>query len=486
MMYSFYAIPVLLASAFIIAVVGIKKDSLTPYVAVSSTLAGLILVVMTFPEVLAKNVISMQTHGWPAPFGITLVIDPLSMFMLLIATGIGFFTALVSFTHIDERKTEYYTLLCLIMVGVLGVIHTGDMFNLFVFVEIMSISSYCLVAYYRNRTSIEGSIKYLIMSAMATSVMLLSIAMIYGTTGTLNMADLSFKLGEMGVLMPVIFGFLMTGLLFKSAVVPFHVWKPDAVMAAPASMAALFVTASLTGVYVIFRMFFTVFVVTNMFIYNMITVMAVVTMLLGAIMAMQQTNILRLLAYGSISQIGYIMLAFGIGAMHGFGFTAAVFHLINVAIFDSLLFFCAAVMIHDAKSSDMHEIGRKVRFSSALGYCFLIGILSSVGVPLLNGFASKWIIYIATLYVQPLLTVVALMVSVLTLAYGMRAFYIMFLSNADHSRKKRIPLPMFMPLAVLAGLCVLLGIYPQLGVDVSEFVTRNMVNMRYILAVLGI
>ncbi|MFH1172659.1 MAG: proton-conducting transporter membrane subunit [Nanoarchaeota archaeon] len=484
-MFSFYAILILLASAFATAVIGIKREGVAPYIAIASTFTALVLTLLTLRDVIANRIVTMQIGGWLAPYGITVVMDPLSIVITSIVATIGFFAALVSFRFVEERKVEYYTLFSLIMVGILGVLHAGDMFNLFVFIEILSIASYSLVAYHRDKISIEASIKYLIMSSFATGLILLSIAFIYGLTGTLNMADIALKLGTESGLLPIIFGLLLTGFGFKAALVPFHAWKPDAVMGAPAPIGAIFVLASLAGVYAIFRMFFTVFFITNISVYYLIIGLSVATMIVGAILALQQTDILRLLAYASISQVGYIFLAFGIGALHGFGYTAAIFHLINVAIFDSLLFFCAAVLIHGAGSSDMHKISQSVRFSPILGYSFMIGMLAAVGVPLLNGFASKWIIYITTLYVQPLLTIIALLVSVLTLAYGVKAFYIMFLTNSSKKRM-RIPITMLVPILILVAACVFLGIYPQLGVQISEFVVKNLANIFYIGKVFGI
>ncbi|MFH1445013.1 MAG: proton-conducting transporter membrane subunit [Nanoarchaeota archaeon] len=482
--YSFYAILLLLASAFITAIVGIKKDNLVPFISIASTFAAFLLTVFTVPLVISQKILTMQMQAWPAPFGITVVVDPLALIMALLVTGIGFFVSLFSFRYIEEGKTEYYTLLSLILVGILGVIHTGDMFNLFVFFEIVSISSYALVAFKRNKASFEASIKYLIMNSFATSLILLGIAFLYGMTGTLNMAHLAVEITGLSTpLLPITFGIILAGFALKAGLVPFHTWLPDAHSAAPSPISALMSGIMISmGVYAIIRLTFTVFFAPAA-VLSMLVILGIASMLIGAVLAIMQSDLKRMLAYSTVSQIGYISMSLGLGTY--LGAVGGIFHIINHTIIKSLLFLCAGVIIYKIKTSDMNKITSK--FHPLLGYSFLIGVLSLAGIPLLNGFASKWVIYLATLEVFPILTIFTVMVSVLTLAYGLKAFYLIFLVNVNHDKeKKSIPISMMIPIIILTALCIFFGIFSQFGYEISEFVVSSLIKSQYILGVLNV
>lgn len=485
MFYSFYTIPLLLGIAFMIPLISFKSDKYVSLTAIAGTLVALVLSSLTIPGILSDRVLTFQMEDWTAPFGITVAVDSLSMSLIMIITIMGFLATLFSYRFIREKKTKYYSLLCLFLAGMLGVAHTGDMFNLFIFFEIFSLSSYALVSYYRNANAIEGSIKYLIQGSLATSLILFGIAFIYGLTGTLNMADLALRIPQINsFILPLSLGLLLTGFGLKIAMFPFHAWKADAISAAPAPIGALFATVSTSvGIYTLFRMFLTVFTITSVQIYTLISVLGAMTMIVGAVMALQQKDLLRLLAYSSISQAGFVLLAFGMGISNSLGYTAAVFHLFNVVALEGLLFFCAGVIIHVTGTSNMDKIGGLARFSPVLNYAFLIGILANAGVPLLNGFSSKWLIYIAALQTNPVFMIIAVVSSVLALFYGLKAYSIMFLRNAKVERK-RISHFMIIPILVLAGVCIFFGVLPWAGIRISNIVVESFVNIPYVMKVL--
>jgi multicomponent Na+:H+ antiporter subunit D len=182
--------------------------------------------------------------------------------------------------------------------------------------------------------------------------------------------------------------------------------------------------------------------------------------------------------------MGYIAVALGMNTQ--LAMTGAIFHVINHAVIKSLLFLCAGVIIYYAKTSDMHKIAGNMKPNSLLTYAFLIGVLSLGGVPFLNGFASKWLIYVAALQANPLLAVFALLITVMTLAYGLRAFYMLFMSNPNPGAKQmKIPLTMAIPLVVLAAACVVFGLLPVLGYDISSFALSGLSSSAYVGAVLG-
>lgn len=484
-MNSFYSIPVLVALALIIQVVGLKKKALVPYLGLSGSVLALILTVSTIPSVLKEKLVFMQMGGWQAPYGITVAVDSLSILIITIISLVGFLTVLYSVKYIKERKSEYYSLTCLLIAGLMGMAHTGDLFNLFVFMELTSISAYGLTAFRRSARAFEGGVKYLIIGSLATSLYLLGVSLLYTAAGTLNMADLAVRLGAASSpAVPIAMGLVLAGLGIKLGLVPFHVWLPDAYTAAPSPAAALFSGAvGITALYAVLRVVFTVFTFPQVI--SALMALGALSMALGAVMALLQTDLKRLLAYSSISQVGYVALALGLGTY--WGDIAGIFHMMNQAFIKTLLFLAAGTVILHSGTSDMSLIGRKVSFSPAVRYTFLIGILSLGGVPLFSGFSSKLIIYIATFQAQPLLTVFAGVISAITLAYCLKAYYLIFLKNpAPKARIPKIPVSIKIPLIILAAICLVFGIFPQLGIDISGFALAGLDSQSYINTILGV
>ena len=482
---SFYSVPLLIGTAFIAMSVGFKRDSLAPLVGLAGSLGAAGLCIAGLFQVMQNGIMTGTVSGWPAPFGISVAVDQLSIVLVSLVSIIGFLAVMFSQKYVTGNKTEYYTLVMLALAGLMGIMQTGDIFNMFVFFEVMNVSAYALVAFRRDKKSLEAGIKYLIMGAFATSMMLLGIAFLYGEFGTLNIADLAAKtVGYSGHVLPVSVGLLLTGFAIKSGLVPFHAWLPDAHPAAPSPFSAILSGLVIKGgFYAILRIGFTMLGASAL-VMGALAVMGLLSMVVGGVLALMQTDLKRLLAYSSISQMGYIALAAGLGTQ--LGMSGALFHIVNHAIIKSLLFLCAGVVIHHAKTADMYKLGGTFRSAPVLTYAFLIGMLSLGGIPFFNGFTSKWLIYIATMQINPLLTVVTLLVTAMTIAYGMRAFYAIFMTNPNpSSRSVRLPLAMSIPLVVLAGLCLLFGLVPSLGYQMTEFMMQGLSGQAYMEAVLG-
>jgi len=484
--WSFVAIPLLIAAGIICAVTGLKRkhSTRTPFVAIAGMATALLFVLLSVQDIWGGNITSFQMNAWPAPFGITIVVDAFTILLSVMITGIGLAAAVFSYRYIKERRPEYYGLLCILMAGLLGIVHTGDMFNLFVFFEISNIASYALVGYYRKAKSAEAGIKYLIVGSVASSMILLGIALLYASVGTLNMAGLSVALAQStSVIVPISLALLISGFAFKCGLVPFHFWMPDAYQGAPSPVAAVLAALSANaGIYSILRVGVSVFSSPQVLL-TTLAVFGIASMVTGAVLAIMQSDLKRMLAYSGVSQIGYILMAVGLGTT--LGMTGGVFHIINHTIIKSLLFLSAGVIIYHAGTSNMYEVGKKVRFSPAFTYIFLVGVLALAGIPFLNGFASKWIIYISTFEITPLLTVFTIIISVLTFAYGIKAFYLMFLSGSDSAARTKTPWSMMAPLVVLALLCIMIGIIPQIGTGVSEAISAGLDPVVYAEAVLG-
>jgi len=483
--WSFVSVIVLIATGILTAITGLKRKHSrgAPLVAIAGIITASVFVILTIPDVWGGKILSFQMGGWIAPFGITIVVDMLTLVFSLLIVGIGLFATVFSYKYIKNRRPEFYALICLMMAGLLGIVHTGDLFNLFVFFEISNVSSYALVAYYRKRHAAEASIKFLILGSLATSMILLGITLVYASIGTLNMADLVLKMPlATGFMIPIALVFMLTGFMFKAGIFPFHFWLPDAHPAAPSPISAMLSGVVIsTGVYAVLRVGFIVFGALS----TMLTILmffGIASMLIGAVFAILQNDLKRMLAYSSISQVGYIVMSIGLGT--SLGLVGGVFHIVNHAIIKSLLFLCAGVIIYHARTSDMAEIGKRIRFGPVLTYAFLIGVLALAGVPFLNGFASKWVIYLSTFEFSVLLTIFTIVISVLTFAYGIRAFYLIFVSG-DGAPEHKTPRSMLAPIIILAVICILIGLLPQIGIAVSESMCSGLDPVVYAGAVLG-
>jgi len=488
------AIVLMVFGAFLTPVVGISARKLglkraREYFVIALMLAELALVLSMFKQVWGGQVLTYKLGGWQPPWGIALAVDGLNMFVAMVVAGMGLLVAVYSYVYM-ERDTgldQFYTLFFLTMGGMMGVTLTGDIFNLYVFFEIMCISSYALVAFRRKWDSIEAGLKYMIVSSFGTSFILLGIAFLYGQAGSLNIADLIQKLegiSSSNLIVPL--SLFVAGFGIKIAMVPLHMWMPDAYQAAPSAMAALFSGATATvGIYAMIRV---VYILFGAFAIGItFATLGLVTMVLGALMALAQRDLKRLLAYSGISQIGYILLGIGLGTV--LGVQGGLFHLFNNAIYKTMLFMIAGAIVYRVGTSDMDQLGGLWKNMPVTGTLFAVGALAISGVPPFNGFASKWTIYVAGIEAgRPVFTIIALITSALTLAYFLKALNSIFLGQRPKhlSDVKETPLPMMFPIMLLAVLCVVFGVLPQLGIDLVRPAQEAVMNSSgYISAVLG-
>jgi len=456
---------------------------------VAITIAMLLTVASMGVKIWGGEVIVYKLGGWAPPWGIVLAVDGLNLLIALIVAGVSSLVAIYSLVYMrrDTRIDLYCVLLLLVTAGAMGITLTGDLFNLYVFFEIMSIASYALVSFRRKWDSIEAGIKYLIIGSLGTSLILLGIALLYGMVGSLTIADLAQKLGQIApsdVVVPL--ALLVTGFGIKIAMIPLHAWAPDAYQAAPSSISALLAGATTTaGLYAMIRvvyMMFGAFGVGTIF-----AIFGLITMVLGALMALTQRDLKRLLAYSGISQMGYILLGVGLGT--ALGIQGGLFHLLNNAIFKVLLFMCAGAILYRVGTTNLDELGGLGKNMPITAGLFAIGALAISGVPPLNGFASKWTIYIAGIEAgKAVFSLIAIIMSVLTLAYFLKAINSIFLGQ----RPKRLqnveeaPLTMLFPMMLLAVLCIVLGVLPSLGIDLVAPAQGAIMNQSgYIHAVLG-
>lgn len=407
--------------------------------------------------------------GWKPPFGIVLVLDGLSCLMLIIINLVSFMSTLFSIEYMEKRftsKLRYYSLFLLMVAGMNGVVLSGDIFNLFVFMEIAAISSYALVGFGCQAREIEASFKYLVMGNVASLFVLYGIALLYGKVGSLNMADVARILSQIPYdnLIRFIFVLFISGFMVKSAIVPFHAWLPDAHPSAPAPISAMLsgVVIKVLGVYVICRFVFNIFGF-NEIIGQVLIYLGVISMIFGVILALLQWDLKRLLAYSSISQIGYIIVGIGLGTP--LGILGGVFHLFNHSILKSLLFLNSGSIEYQTETRNLNKMGLLYKKMPITSFSTLIASLSISGIPPFNGFWSKLIIILAAIKSgRPIIALWAVIGSILTLsAYTKVCRYSLYGKGENWEKEKwenikEVPDTMVAPLIILSILCIFTGL----------------------------
>ncbi len=347
-------------------------------------------------------------------------VDLFSAVVLCIIGLITFITVIVAHTTIKSSRFSFGNALLLLLMGMNGIVMVRDLFSLYVFIEVTSTSSFLLIAINRKKDELEGAFKYYLMSALATVMMLISIVLLFVMVGDTSYASVaSYVRGaaanppESLRLSMVLF---MVALCIKSGVVPFHTWVPDAHSSAPSPVSVILagVVIKVSGVYALMRVFRDVFQ-SNPALGNALSILALVSIAVGALGAIGQSDIKRMLAFSSVSQIGYIVL--GVATGSALGFVGAVMHFFNHATFKSLLFVDSAAIVTRAGTRDMNKMGGLAQKMPVTGWTSVVGLLSMAGIPPLSGFWSKLLIVLAVWRAAPAYGLTALSLSVLTLGY---------------------------------------------------------------------
>jgi len=481
-----------LGAAFVLALLGKAKEVISDVLInlVTFLLAILSVVLLTF---LKDNGIFVYTMGkWFPPKGINLVLDGLSVLMLVVINWIAFFATLYSVSYMRRftAKAKFYSLFALMLAGMNGVVLTGDFFNLFVFLEIASIASYALVAFGVEAEELEAAFKYMVMSSVASILVLFSVGLLYGLTGSLNMADIGGIIqGKKNLLLSFSLVLFLAGFGLKAAIVPFHAWLPDAHPSAPAPISAMLsgVLIKALGIYTIMRVFFNVYGM-NLQLSWVFMILGIVSMVAGGILALRQRDFKRLLAYSSISQIGYIMI--GLGCGNYWGLLGALFHLFNHATFKSLLFLNSGAVEYSTGTRKLEEMGGLSKVMPVTGATSTIGSLSISGIPPFNGFWSKLFIIIGLVQAGRFtLAVLTVLVSVLTLAYYLKVQRFAFFGTLKERwfKIKEVPGIMCASMIILAVVCIGTGVlfYPLMKVVLEPAVAVLQEGTKYSALILG-
>ena len=456
----FVALP--LAVSLLIQIVARGRPAMAEWLANATMLA---LVLMTCYAIGDTGLYHMG--GWPTPIGIDLRLDALANLLLLAVSLVGFAVALYSVDYMRRfsARGHFYSLFLLMVTGMNGVILAGDLFNLYVFLEVAAVASYSLVAFGCAHEELEASFRYVVLGSLSSALILVAIALVYGITGTLNMAHMAGRIAETGMDAPLLlaFGLFICGFSFKTALVPFHAWLPDAHPSAPAPVSAMLsgVLIKAIGIYVLARLVFNVFGVNESEL-ALLRWLGMLSMVVGGLLAAGQKDIKRLFAYSSISQVGFMVLGLGLGTP--LGLVGALYHLVNHAMFKSLLFLNAGAVEYDTGTRNLKKLGGLNRALPVTGATSLIGSMSIAGIPPFNGLWSKLIIILACVesgYYG--FAAVAVAVSVVTLAYQLKVQRLAFFASLPKSQAwamqnlRREPRLMALAMILLAVGCIALS-----------------------------
>lgn len=493
-----------------------------------TTLAGVLLAsAALLSRVIAEGPIAMTMGQWLPPFGISLVADPLGALLALMGSGVGLLVAVYALSDVDfaARRAGFFSMLCWLIAGVNGAFLTGDVFNLYVWFEVFVIASFGLIVLGGEKLQLDGAVKYCVLNLIATTLFLIAVALLYGTLGTLNMADLS---GKLAAYPPEDAQMLAIGLLFlagfgmKAAAVPLHIWLPASYHTPKPVVSALF-AALLTkvGVYAVLRTYTVIMPASNeSALFDVIYVVAIVTIVLGLLGALAESNFRRMLGFLLISGVGVMLLGLSIDTR--LSLAATVFYTIHSIIAMAGLYLLAGLVERRAGVTSLHQLSGMYTGAPVLAVLFFVLGFAAAGLPPLSGFWPKVLLIEASLNEQQYVAVAALIANgLLSMMVVGRAWALMFWRPAltasmieepaaPVSRKAIVSAPkaaalsaapatppaeptpgtdppaLLMPVVVTAAAAVVLGIWPAPLMDLADLAAGDLLDpSRYINAVFG-
>lgn len=430
--------------------------------------------------VLNNGLINYEFGGWAPPWGIAYRIDAVNALVALMVSGIAAVTVPYALLSAEQEIPKhqlplFYSAFLLCLAGLLGITQTGDIFNLFVFLEISSLSSYALISMGNRRQALTAAYQYLIMGTLGATFFLIGVGLIYSQTGTLNMMDLAARLPEVTGLKTVHtgFAFIMIGFALKLALFPLHLWLPNAYAHAP-SVITVFLAATATKValYVILRVLFTVFpggFVTNTPTGNLFLLSGTIGVLSGSVRAISQANVKKMLAHSSVAQIGYMAIGLSFATLSGV--TASIVHLFNHALMKGALFMAVGAIIYRigaCRMENIHGLGKQMPWTFG---AIVVGGLSLIGVPGTAGFVSKWYLVLAALEQQAWIVVAIILIgSLLAVVYIGKIVEALYFKPATdtNSEVKEAPFMLLLPTWILVLANIYFGFDTDLTVGVAE------------------
>jgi multicomponent Na+:H+ antiporter subunit D len=440
-------------------------------------------------QVMDQGVIVYELGGWAAPWGIEYRVDKLNAFVLVIVSAIGAVAMPYARESVDkeiprDRAYLFYAMMLLCLTGLLGITITGDAFNLFVFLEISSLSSYVLISMGRDRRGLTAAYRYLVLGTLGATFYIIGVGMMYMMTGSLNIADLAKLIPGVAETRTIqaALAFLTVGLCLKLALFPLHMWLPNAYTYAPSAVTVfLAATATKVSVYALIRVIFTIFggvdVLETIQVRHLLMLLAIGGMFAGSAVAIYQVNIKRMLAYSSVAQLGYMVL--GISMANVTGVAAGIVHMFNHALTKGGLFMamgCIMYVIGSVRLDNMAGLGKRMPLTMA---AFVAGGLSLIGVPLTVGFVSKW--YLIQSALEKGWWPVALLIvlsSLLAVVYIWRVVEMAYFKDPPEGLEAvhEAPMSMIVPMFILIGASYYFGIDATTTMDIAKSAAEVLVG----------
>ncbi|MBI4495368.1 MAG: monovalent cation/H+ antiporter subunit D family protein [Deltaproteobacteria bacterium] len=434
--------------------------------------------------------LSYWLGGWEPPWGIEYAVDDFSGFVLVVVSFVSLAIAVYAGRSVPKevgegRTVPFFALYCLLVGGLLGMVVTADAFNLYVFLEISSLSSYALVGVGKKKRAIVASYNYLVLGTIGATFYLIGVGYLYVMTGTLNMADLSQRLAALydSPLLLVALSFFLIGLSIKMALFPLHAWLPDAHGLAPSVVSPILSACVIeVAAYAMIRVMFTIFtprfILGALPIQEILLLSATLAMLFGSFLALAQVDLKRMLAYSSVGQMGYILL--GVGLANQTGLTGSLMHIFSHAVIKASLFLAAGSIIYQTDRTQINALrglGKKMPLTMAT---FTIGSLGMVGIPLTTGFVSKWQLALGALEAGrwPILAVILSSALLNALYFGRVIEMVWFRGEEGHGTKERegrekegpmeAPLSLAIPSFILVSASIIFGVAALIPVSLAE------------------
>lgn len=495
-MNTLLALPILIPSVTgIILILAWNHRSVQRVLSVVGATALLITSLVLLNTVWQHGIQAVQVGGWPAPFGITLVADLLSAIMVVLAGLMAVSVTIYSLASIDAGREAhgYHPLIHILLMGICGSFMTGDLFNLFVWFEVMLIASFVLLVLGGERAQLEGGLKYVTLNLISSAIFLAALGILYGLVGTLNMADLAVQLNASanpGLVTTLAMLFLITFGL-KAAIFPLFFWLPSSYHTAPAAVSAIFAgLLTKVGVYTLIRVFTLLFVQDVGYTHTLLLVAAGLTMLTGVLGAAAQHEFRRILSFHIVSQIGYMLM--GLALFTPLALAGAVFYITHHIIVKTNLFLVSGLVYRLRGTYELKPLGGLYRAYPLLGLLFLIPAFSLAGIPPLSGFWAKFTLVRAGLETEQYgIVAVALVVSLLTV-FSMTKIWAEAFWKADPAPAEApsanpalsSALGLVLPIAGLAVITVLIGLFAEPIFVLSSRAAEQLLNpAEYIQAV---
>ena len=490
------ALPILIPLIFTIILLFVRSVICAWRISIAGSLVLFLTSLYLIHEVTRYKIITLQMGGWNAPFGITLVIDYLGGIMLVVSSFIVFAISIYSYQFIknNERYSKFYLFFFSLTMGVNGAFITGDAFNLYVWFEVMLISSFVLITMGAKKEQLEGGIKYMALNLLGSLFFLAGLGLLYGKTGTLNMAHLAQILinDKQSILMNTSAMLFFIAFGIKSAVFPLFFWLPSSYHTPNITVTSLFAgLLTKVGVYALIRFFTLFFVQDAVFWHNLLLIVAALTMVIGGMAASTHYETRRILSYHIISQIGYMVM--GLGIFTPLGIAGAIFFTVHNMIAKTNTFLVAGLISKLKGTFYLKDIGGLFKESSYLAVLFIIPAFALAGIPPLSGFFAKFILIKSGIDDKHyIITAVAVLTAMLTLYSMIKIWNEAFLKKQPEQSNNtknpsKLTLTETLPSALLGIASIILGLFASRFFEISMEAGHQLIDPKnYIDTVLNV